>query len=783
MKKLIPLILIILASTLILTIIFELTPVTAADNSEPIQVTIDAVDQNGVHLNGAWANGWTEHAPIVFTVANGGTTNLMVYWSGLGCSPILPVVNKDTTYRIDALTGQVTSQSTPGVNKINVVFEPIQVTVNVVDPSGVDAVDNWGVHIGNAGLNEWSGNPTHAPAAFTAANGGSFSVGTNWGGLISGAALPAVFKDTTYTCDALTGQITSQLTPGVCVVNVVYEPIQVTVNVVDPSGVDAVDEWGVHIGGASLNTWDANPTNAPTVFTAANGGNFGVNVYWGGLNSGFSSVVHKDTTYTYDAFTGQITSQLTPGVCVVNVVFEPIQVTFDTVDQHGVHLSGPIVNAGSFYLDSTPYEFAVAKGGGCGFVIDWNGIGCWLVLPIVKDTTYSIDAVTGQITTQSSIGVCKVNVVFKTDTIDNFAIIVNQGSNGLITGPSSADWGTDASYTIVPSTGYHIVSVLVDGVSKGAVASYTISNIQETHTISASFAIDTFAITITQGANGLITGPSSASYGESLTFTITPTAGYGIASITVDGNPVAVTSLTSQTVSLTNIHASHTVTATYGLLTSGNKQITLTGNGNVIIITGGNNNIDCTQATSTTIVKTGSGNNIIKFGEGENVLTTTGGGNDIITTGNGNNKINIAGNGNNQITTKSGNDQIQITGNGDNIIKAGDGNNIVTVSGTGNNQVTTGSGDDLIAVGGGNNIINAGGGNNQVTAGKGSNQITTGTGNDVVMAGNGNNIVKSGAGDDTITVGNGNNIVDGGIGYDVCIHGTGSNIITNCEIK
>jgi hypothetical protein len=614
MKKLIPLILIILASTLVLTIIFEVTPVTAADNSELIQVTVDSVDQNGLHLDGAWVNGWTESTPYVFSLTNGGSTNLGVYWGGLPCNPILPAVNKDTTYTIDALSGQVTTQSTPGVNKINVVYEPIQMTVDYVNQNGV--------HLDGG----WNGQST--PAVFTIANGGSTGFGGYWGGL---------------------------------------------------------------------------PTVTATMYN-----------------------LHKDTTYWVDALSGQITTQSTPGVNKINVVYEPIQVTIDTVNQNSIHLNDGYVYG---FSNPSPYITTVANGGGLGLYAYWGGLSCYPTLTVInKDTTYSIDAVTGQITTQSSPGVNKINFVFENAAIDTFAITITQGANGLITGPSSADWGTDASYTIVPSIGYHIVSVMVDGVSKGAVASYTISNVRETHTISASFAIDTFAITITQGANGLITGPSSANYGESKAFTITPAAGYGIASITVDGNPVTVTSLTSQTVSLTNIQTSHTITATFGLITSGNKLTTLTGSGNVIIITGGNNNIDATAATDTIVIIMGQGNDQITLGGGNNMVTVTAGssGNDQITVGNGNNFISVSGVGNYQITAGDGANTIMVNGDGNNQITAGNGGNLVTVNGDGNNKITTGSGIDTITVyGDGNNIIKTGAGNDIANVyGTGNNIIT-----------------------------------------------------------
>ena len=44
------------------------------------------------------------------------------------------------------------------------------------------------------------------------------------------------------------------------------------------------------------------------------------------------------------------------------------------------------------------------------------------------------------------------------------------------------------AYTITPSSGYNIASVVVDGVNQGAIGSYTFSNIQANHTIPATFA-------------------------------------------------------------------------------------------------------------------------------------------------------------------------------------------------------------------------------------------------------------------------------------------------------
>jgi uncharacterized repeat protein (TIGR02543 family) len=243
--------------------------------------------------------------------------------------------------------------------------------------------------------------------------------------------------------------------------------------------------------------------------------------------------------------------------------------------------------------------------------------------------------------------------------------------------------------------------------------------------------------------------PSSAVYFDSGSpVSISATANQGYTFLAWSSSTSSITFASSSSASTTaTINGAGAITATFAYMVSGNRHITLTGSNNVIIISGGNNIIDGTRATSTTIVKTGKGNNLIWLGGGDNIVKRDADGNDIITTGNGNNVITITGKGNNLIITGRGNDKIQITGDGNNIINTGDGDNIVTVSGKGNNLITTGSGNDAVTVG------------------------------------NGNNSIWTGYGNDQITVGNGNNYIDGGTGSDVCVHGTGHNTIKNCEIR
>jgi hypothetical protein len=71
--------------------------------------------------------------------------------------------------------------------------------------------------------------------------------------------------------------------------------------------------------------------------------------------------------------------------------------------------------------------------------------------------------------------------------------MASAGTGGSISpsGSVSVAQGGGKTFIIAANTGYQISSVKVDGISQGAVSSYTFSNVSTNHTISASFNIIT----------------------------------------------------------------------------------------------------------------------------------------------------------------------------------------------------------------------------------------------------------------------------------------------------
>ncbi len=124
-------------------------------------------------------------------------------------------------------------------------------------------------------------------------------------------------------------------------------------------------------------------------------------------------------------------------------------------------------------------------------------------------------------------------------------------SNSPVT--TNLDYSSNKTYTISANSGYQINSLTIDGATQAAAVglttwSYTFSNIDRAHTISANFVGSTNTFTVGPSAGGHITvdccstidwvGSGTYTYGlvsGSYVFTATPYAGYSIGEVYVNG--------------------------------------------------------------------------------------------------------------------------------------------------------------------------------------------------------------------------------------------------------
>jgi hypothetical protein len=104
--------------------------------------------------------------------------------------------------------------------------------------------------------------------------------------------------------------------------------------------------------------------------------------------------------------------------------------------------------------------------------------------------SYRVAANTGSATRTATLAVGgQVFTVTQSGAAGSYSISASAGSGGTISplGTSSVANGGSKSYTITPKIGYGVSSVLVDGVSAGAVSSYTFSAVKANHSIKALF--------------------------------------------------------------------------------------------------------------------------------------------------------------------------------------------------------------------------------------------------------------------------------------------------------
>jgi hypothetical protein len=236
------------------------------------------------------------------------------------------------------------------------------------------------------------------------------------------------------------------------------------------------------------------------------------------------------------------------------------------------NVTGPHTIAASFALDTntitasagpngtiTPAgDVAVNYGASRAFAI--TAASGYHVVDVVVDGVSK-----GAKTSYTFTSVIAPHTIAASFAINTYAITATAGPNGTISpsGAVSVEYGASRTFTISPVEHYHVVRVLVDGVSVGAVTEYTFTDVTRAHTIAATFAFDTYAITASAGPGGTISpaGAVAVTYGASRTFTITPQSGYHVEGVLVDGISIGAV----RTYTFTNVTAPHIIAASFAV--------------------------------------------------------------------------------------------------------------------------------------------------------------------------------------------------------------------------
>jgi len=167
----------------------------------------------------------------------------------------------------------------------------------------------------------------------------------------------------------------------------------------------------------------------------------------------------------------------------------------------------------------------------------------------------------------SGIGSCAVSMKASMNVTATFKqtkiITVSSGPEGTISPSSSLRVTSGASVSFSISHHGYIYSsfVSVDGASPVQVGdTFTLRNITAAHTVAVSFIRNPRILSSNVGTGGIIR-PTGATvpYGTNQSFTITPSTGHTIQSVSIDGLPIPV----SNTHTFTKVITNHTISASF----------------------------------------------------------------------------------------------------------------------------------------------------------------------------------------------------------------------------
>ncbi len=114
-------------------------------------------------------------------------------------------------------------------------------------------------------------------------------------------------------------------------------------------------------------------------------------------------------------------------------------------------------------------------------------------------------------------------------------MVTTHGNHGSVNAnPNMGEFGTNVTLSNTPDTGYNFTGYSIAGDGASLSGNTLIIGYSDV-SVTGNFGINTYSITYSSVANGSFTGPSSATYGSTVTITANPSSGYKLNYITVNG--------------------------------------------------------------------------------------------------------------------------------------------------------------------------------------------------------------------------------------------------------
>ncbi len=180
-----------------------------------------------------------------------------------------------------------------------------------------------------------------------------------------------------------------------------------------------------------------------------------------------------------------------------------------------------------------------------------------------------------QVTDSASTSVNSTETSLTVTSAPSFTITVTQGAHGTITpGTTTVVQGSSQTFTITPEPGYQVANVIADGSPVGALTSFTFTNVNVDHTLTAAFTQIEYTLTVTTVGSGSVTATPSQStyhYGDLVQLAATPASGWSFSGWSGDfyrtTNPINI--IINGTTSVTATFTENTFTLTVSTTGSG----------------------------------------------------------------------------------------------------------------------------------------------------------------------------------------------------------------------
>ena len=223
-------------------------------------------------------------------------------------------------------------------------------------------------------------------------------------------------------------------------------------------------------------------------------------------------------------------------------------------------LGGSVSGSGTFDHGSTP-TITATPNIGYSFT-GWNGTG--VTDPSASTTTVSMT---------------EARTLSASFSINSYDLTLVEALGGSVSGSGTFDHGSTPTITATPNIGYSFTGWNGTGVTDPSVSTTTVS-MTEARTLSASFSINSYDLSLVEALGGSVSGSGTFDHGSTPTITATPDIGYSFTGW--NGTGVADPSSSSTTVSMTEartLSASFSINS-YELTLQGGLGGSVSGEGN-----------------------------------------------------------------------------------------------------------------------------------------------------------------------------------------------------------